>query len=179
MKTITVNIPAAEFDYILKDCQETESTGDPMSAMCSVDPAYGLANFLNSSSNKQVVFDLSAIKITLLQDTTHGKITSVIDNTGRSWYRYDPTSGYVDNDQATFMAEFAGKTYKIVVNLVVSLQVNENPLTDEQTPVCPPPTLTKVNGKSVSGALGSDINVSLTDREELLAIRLGGQTTPT
>jgi hypothetical protein len=51
------------------------------------------------------------------------------------------------------MAEFEGKVYKIVINLVVSLTVGESPLMEGEQPVCPPPKLIKVNGKPVSGSL--------------------------
>jgi hypothetical protein len=145
-------------DYILNTCKETESTDDSMSAVHAVDPAYGLANFLNSQSNKQVVFDLASIKTTLLKGPTHGEITSGTTNYGRTAYSYDATPNYVGKDQAVFMAEFEGKRYKIVVNLVVSLQINENPLLAGQKPVCPPPTLIKVNGKPVSGSSSYDLN---------------------
>lgn len=149
-------------DFILQTCGETESTGDPSSAMHAVDPARMLANYLNSSSDKQVVFNLADINnVTLLQGTQYGKITSVVDNTGRSWYAYDPTPNYIGNDRAVFLAQFEGKVYKIVLNLVVSLQVNENPLTDEQTPVCPEPTLIKVT-KPSSGASGYGAGFDLT-----------------
>ena len=37
-----------------------------------------------------------------------------------------PVPDYVGNDNAVFMAEFEGKRYKIVVNLVVSMVIDEN-----------------------------------------------------
>ena len=103
-------------DYILQACGETESTGDPSSAMHAVDPAGMISNYMQGIYNRPV--ELSSIKnVTLLQDTRHGKITSVIDNTGRPWYRYDPEPGYLGNDRAVFLAEFEGKVYKIVVDM--------------------------------------------------------------
>ena len=66
-----------------------------------------------------------------------------------------PPPGYEGNDQATFMAEFEGKRYKIVVELHVW---NVEALSDDMS--CPEPTLIKVNGKPVSSDLGSDFNVS-------------------
>ncbi len=59
------------------------------------------------------------------------------------------------------MAEYQGKRYKIVVNIVVSPTVGESPLMEGQQPVCPPPKLIKVNGKPVSGSLGFDYSDSL------------------
>ena len=141
-------------DYLLTGCAETESTGDPKSAFHAVDPAGLLHNYLAPTYN----IDMATVKTTLLQDTTHGKITSVIDNTGRSWYRYDAEPNYVGNDRAVFLAEFEGKVYKIVINLVVSLTVGESPLMEGEQPVCPPPQLIKVNGKPVSGSSGYDLN---------------------
>ena len=152
-------------DYLLTGCKETESSGpigDPRSVFRAVSPGGMLANYLNSSSDKQVVFNLADIKnVTLLQDTQHGKITSVVNNTGRPWYRYDATPNYIGKDRAVFLAQFEGKVYKIVINLVVSLQVNENPLTDEQTPVCPEPTLIKVTKPSSGDSgFGAGYNLS-------------------
>ena len=137
-------------DYILNKCKETESTGDPSSAMRTVDPAYMLKNFLYTYSKGKQIADLVAIKTTLLQDTSHGKITSVVDNTGRSWYAYDPTPNYVGNDKAVFQAEFEGKVYKIVLELRVFLMVNE------YEPTCPPPKLIKVK-KPSTGSSGYDL----------------------
>jgi hypothetical protein len=145
-------------DYILKDCQETESTGDPRSAMRGVDPAYGLANYLNSHSSKQVVFDLASIKTTLLQGTKHGELVAGTSNYGRTVYGYDPIPEYVGNDQAVFMAEFEGKRYKIVIDLHVFWTVGEN---DPSATSCPKPQLIKANGKPVSGSSGYDSGYSL------------------
>jgi hypothetical protein len=146
-------------DYLLKECQQIESTGDPRSAGRAVDPAYMLKNFLQHRDGHLV--DLASIKTTLLQGTTHGKITTEVDNTGLTFYGYDPIPNYVGNDRAVFMAEFEGKVYKIVINLVVSLTVGESPLMEGEQPVCPPPKLIKVNGKPVSGSLGFDSSYSL------------------
>jgi hypothetical protein len=137
-------------DYILQTCGETESTGDPRSAMHAVDPAGMIRNYMQGIYNRPV--ELSSItNITLLQNTSHGKITSVIDNTGRSWYRYDPTPNYVGNDKAVFQAEYEGKVYKIVLELRVFLMVNE------YEPTCPQPKLIKVK-KPSTGSSGYDLN---------------------
>ena len=147
---------ATQTDYIFATCKETESTGDPSSAMRTVDPAGMLKVYLQAKEGRRI--ESSAVRnIAILQNTTHGKISSVIDNTGRPWYAYDPTPDYIGNDKAVFQAEFEGKVYKIVLELHVFIGVDEN------NPTCPEPTLIKVNGKPVSGALGSDINVSVMD----------------
>jgi hypothetical protein len=142
-------------DYILNDCQETASTSDPSSAVRAVDPAYMLKNYLYSSTNGKIIADLATIKTTLLQGTVHGKITSVIDNTGRSWYHYDPPSNYVGNDKAVFLAQFEGKAYKIVLEL----HVFEGPATpgDFGQSTCTTPKLIKVNQPS-SGFNSYNIN---------------------
>lgn len=136
-------------DYILKECQETESMGDPRSAMRGVDPAYMLKNYIQNRDDHYV--DLASIKTTLLEGTTHGEITTEVDNTGRTSYGYDPVPEYIGKDRAVFMAEFEGKRYKIVVNLVVSLGVDEN------SPQCPEPQLIKVK-KSAPNSSGNDLN---------------------
>jgi hypothetical protein len=143
-------------DYVLKDCMETINGGDPRSAMRAVDPAGMLAVYFEQYKGAKFI-DLANIKTILLDGTAHGKITSVVDNTGRTWYRYDAELGYEGEDNAVFIAEYQGMRYKIVVEIKVSTEVDEN------SPQCPPPKLIKVNRKPVSGALGSDINVSILD----------------
>jgi hypothetical protein len=128
-------------DYILKQCQETESTGDPRSAMRGVDPAGWLAVYIGNREHRDIYGHqtaMAAIKTTLLEDTVHGKITSEVDNTGRTSYGYDPIPNYVGKDRVVFMAEFEGKRYKIEIELRVFLGVDEN------NPTCPEPTLIKV-----------------------------------
>lgn len=136
-------------DYILNYCKETESTGDSRSAMRAVDPAYMLKNYFQIRDFKgNRIVELDDIKnVTLLQGTQHGEIASKTTNYGRTTFRYHPTPDYVGNDRAVFQAEYQGKVYKIVVELVVSLTVGESPLMEGEAPVCPPPKLIKVNSK--------------------------------
>lgn len=139
-------------DYVVNMCKETESTGDPSSAMRTVDPAGMLAVFIEKHSQRLIDAATEAtIKTTLLQGTTHGKISSVIDNTGRPWYAYDAEPNYIGNDRAIFLAEFEGKVYKIVLELHVFTWVNEKIPSS-----CPPPQLIKVTKpiKPSSGASG-------------------------
>ena len=141
-------------DFILTGCSETQSTGDPRSAFRGVDPAGGLVMYLQNRDHRAIDLATRAtIKPILLEGTTHGKITAGVDNLGHIGYRYDPIPNYVGSDKAVFMAEFEGKVYKIVINLVVTLTVGESPLMEGEDPVCPEPTLIKVNGKPVSGSL--------------------------
>jgi hypothetical protein len=136
-------------DYILNECQETVSIGNPRSAMRAVDPAGMLWIYMQNRENRAI--EQSAFKnIALLEDTTHGKITSVIDNTGRTWYRYDAEPEYVGEDGAVFMAEYQGVRYKIVVQLKVSIAW------DEDFPECPEPQLIKVK-KHSTGSSGYDM----------------------
>lgn len=139
-------------DFILNDCQETESTGDPQSAMRAVDPAYMLKNYLYASTSGKVIADLAAIKTMLLIGTQHGKIFSEVDNTGLTSYHYDAEPNYIGNDRAVFLAEFEGKVYKIVLELHVFTTVGEN----SGTSTCPEPQLIKVTkpAKPSSGASG-------------------------
>ena len=146
--TLAAGGSAQQPDYILKVCQETESTGDPRSAMRGVDPAGWLAVYLGNRSDRDIYGDsatLASIKTTLLEGTKHGEITAEVDNTGRTSYGYDPVPEYVGKDRAVFMAEFEGKRYKIVIDLRVFIMVNE------YKPVCPQPQLIKVK-KPASGS---------------------------
>jgi hypothetical protein len=165
-------------NYLLTGCAEIESTG-PSSAGRAVSPAGLLSNYLNNNSEKQIVFNLTDIKnITLLQGTTHGKIITEVDNTGLTSYGYVPEPNYVGNDKAVFMAEFKGKVYKIVINFVVSLHVGESPLMEGEQPVCPEPTLIKLNPKPALGSLGIDLGAITVTVADLPNAAVG-QTTGT
>ena len=139
-------------DYLLKVCQETESTGDPTSAMRSVDPAYMLKNYIQNRDDRDV--DLASIKTTLLEGTTHGKIFAEVDNVGLTSYHYDPEPEYQGKDSAAFMAEFEGKTYKVMINIVVVLVVDQN---SSQCPN-PEPELIKIKSKPASRTSGYNLN---------------------
>jgi hypothetical protein len=76
------------------------------------------------------------------------------------YYEYRSEPGYEGNDRVVFMAEFEGKRYKIVIDLIVGMVIDEN------SPQCPPPKLIKVT-KPSSGSSGIDsgsIFVSLAPR---------------
>lgn len=155
-------------DFILKYCSETESSGDSWSAMRVVDPAFMLKNYLERhDKTRTLVIDLASIKTKMLEGTTHGNIFAEVDNKGLTSYHYDPVPAYEGKDRAVFMAEFEGKRYKIVVDLVVSLVVNEN------DPVCPPPKLIKVNGKPVSSSSGYDLNAISVTFADLVGAAVG------
>jgi hypothetical protein len=137
-------VAATQPDYILQTCGETESTGDPRSAMRAVDPAYMLKNYLYLSSNGKIIADLASIRTTLLQGTQHGNLLSSLSNTGRTTFHYDATPDYLGNDKAIFMAEFEGKVYKIALELHVFNYTAPGNFGDS---TCPAPTLVKVNAR--------------------------------
>ena len=91
-----------------------------------------------------------AIKLTQLQATAHGKLIPQVTSTEGLSYTYESDPGYVGKDRAVFLAEFEGKRYKIVIDLVVSMVI------DERSPQCPPATLIKVT-KPTTGSLGVDL----------------------
>ena len=132
-------------------CTETQSAGDPTSAFRAVDPASYLKVYLESYVYHHYVDITGITNITLLEGTTHGKITTEVDNTGLTFFGYDAEPGYVGKDKAVFTAEYGGKQYKIVVELHVFTWVNE-----KLPSTCPQPQLIKVNGKPVSGSTGLD-----------------------
>lgn len=143
-------------DYLLTGCQQTESTGNPRSADRAVDPASLLSLFLQNRDHRAIdLATRASIKPILLEGTTHGNIVmfSNIANYGGTAFRYDPIPNYEGKDRAVFLAEFEGKVYKIVINIVVSPTVGESPLLPGEKPVCPPPKLIKVTQPS-SGASG-------------------------
>lgn len=127
-------------DYILKICHETEHA---TKALSSINPALGLASYLEHHGHKTI--DLATIKITLLEGPAHGKLAS-----GGLAYIYEPQAEYTGNDKAVFMAEFEGKLYKLVVELHVFPMVREN--------TCTPPKLLDVNVKRVGDSSDYDLN---------------------
>jgi hypothetical protein len=135
-----------QLGYLLKTCKEL-----PKGAEDWTNPAAGLAVYLENHSNRNIYGDpsaLASIKITLLDAPKHGTFKS--DSTGQGYF-YAPEPGYLGNDKAVFMAEFEGKYYKIVANLIVAVHTNEN------VPLCPESTLIKLNPKPASGSLGIDL----------------------
>lgn len=117
---------APQPDFILNDCQGTASAKEfDGTALRAIDPGYALFNALNGLAGKQVVPALTSItNITLLEGPKHGGIVAGTSTSGRTAYRYDPIPDYVGEDRAVFMADYDGKHYKIVVNLKVSLGLN-------------------------------------------------------
>lgn len=128
-------------DYILKVCTETEHAIEPNSAMRIVNPAGMLRVFLQAKEGRRI--EPSAVRnIAILQNTSHGKITS--------GYAYDLEPEYLGDDRAVFLAEFEGKVYKIVVDIKVLYIVDDN------SNQCPEPQLIKVKKPSI-GSSGYDM----------------------
>ncbi len=157
-------------DFIFNQCQEIDHQKGPTSAFHVVDPAAMLSVYWASIGRK---LDLADIKVTLLQGSTHGKITSVIDNTGRSWYRYDPAPGYLGDDQAKFMADavYEGKHYRTMI--IVQIKVLES--VDEKSPSCPDPVMIKAP-KPSSGDSGFGTGYNLASVSVNFADLAGVQT---
>lgn len=130
-------------DFILNSCKETEHTQDgSISPFGGIHPAYMLSNYLASVGSNVKPED---IKVTLLSAPQHGKLNG---------YTYTPTPGYLGDDRASFMAEYKGKHYKIIVTIKVLVAVDEN------SPTCPSPELIKVNKnkKAISDASPYKLN---------------------
>lgn len=140
-------------DYLLKTCDEVPSAGGAITAMNMVDLAAWLVGELKKPQNgpqvltqSQLAALVASVKLTQLQGVKHGQLIPHSPN-GRVFYEYRSEPGYVGKDQAIFMAEFEGKHYKIIANVVVSMTINEN------DPQCPRPTLIKIT-KPSSGDSG-------------------------
>jgi hypothetical protein len=148
-------------DFILNSCKETEHTpNNPGSAWRTFDPAGHLSGYFASVGSQVKSED---IKVTLLSAPQHGKLNG---------YTYTPTPGYLGDDRASFMAEYKGKHYQIIVTIKVLVAVDEN------SPTCPSPELIKVNKnkKAISDASPYQLN-SFTVAFDDLTGGAVGQTT--
>ena len=171
MAQATASGATTQPDYLLKTCEEVPSVGGIVTAMNLVDPAGSLAANIGNRDHRWIDSDtVATIKITQLQGTTHGKLILdekagkystpvgtpdgkiIYQETGaaRVSYIYESKPGYVGKDKAVFLAEFEGKRYKIVIDLVVSTVIDEN------SPQCPPTKLIKVS-KPTTGSSGIDL----------------------
>ena len=133
-------------DYLLKTCDEVPSAGGAITAMNMVDPAGWLVGTVLTKNGRQVSAQegeilIATVKLTQLQGVTHGQLIPQSPD-GRVFYEYRSEPGYVGKDQAIFMAEFEGKRYKIIANVIVSMAINEN------APQCPEPTLIEITKPS-------------------------------
>ena len=115
---------------------------------------------------------MNTFKVTLLESPIHGKLVAHTAGSERVYYMYfinDAESGYRGVDKAVFLAEFEGKTYKIVVKMTVAPVPGFG-----NDSLCPAPTLIKINGKPVSGSSGYDSGYDLSSISVTFADLLGG-----
>ena len=135
-------------DYILKDCQEFPNPIAEGSAEHGIAPALALANYYETYFKRNV--DVDAIHTSILVEPKHGAIYSLEKmNTYGDLYSYDPKAGFFGEDKVVFQAEFGGKTYKIVMKLMVIRG---------EGGACTEPRLIKVSGSTQQGFISSGIN---------------------
>jgi hypothetical protein len=144
-------VTATHPDYLLKTCEEKPSAGGSITAMNMVAPADSLVGELVNRSGRSITNDafmamVAAVKLTQLQGATHGKLIPQPPASGRVYYEYRSDPGYEGDDRTVFMAEFEGKRYKIVIDLIVSMVIDEN------SPQCPQPKLIKVTKPSAGSS---------------------------
>ncbi len=152
-------------DFLLKLCVEVPTAGGSLTAMNAVDPAGMLAAQLGNRTNRYIDSATeTTININLMEGTKRGKLNPKTSGSGKVYYVYESNPGYLGRDKAVFMADFEGKRYQVVVNIVVSAQVIENPPTSAMTPVCPNPTLIRVKHNAQSGAPTAGAMLGLTRR---------------
>jgi hypothetical protein len=143
--------PAMQPDYILHGCQAVSSSESesPESAERGIDPALVLALYISRRdyATGDHTDDLrAAVKNPiLLEGPKHGRI-HVVDEKGYGRvFRYEPVPNYEGKDSVSFMVEFKGNYYKIVIELVVV------EMTDIHVDECPSlPRLIKVNDELIS-----------------------------
>ncbi len=139
-------------DYLLKACDEVPSMGDLTTAMNAVNPL-GMLRIALQNRDDRFIDPASIVNVTIdiIEDTAHGKLIPKSTGTGKAYFMYQPDAEYIGKDRVIFMVEFESNHYKIVVDLIVSLGVDEN------SPQCPDIQLIKVK-KPISGSLGNDLN---------------------
>src|SRR6266581_3181205 len=145
-------------DYLLKTCMEVSSSTASRAVPNLVDAAGMLVVHIGNREHRYIDPATAIVRLTLLENAKHGELLPKTSGSGRVSYTYSSKPGYLGKDEAVFLAEFQGKRYKVVVNLVVSKDLVENPLTSDMTPVCPEPQLIKLKSKPSSGSPGYDLN---------------------
>lgn len=133
-----------KFDFQLNTCQVTHQE-EAQSAMRGVDPAgmlwYALSTTGNAKERRLAQSGvLKESKVSLLTNAKHGNLFPEVDTEGLTSFHYDPNPGFVGDDQATFLAEYAGKRYKIILKL----KVFAGPV-DDRFAICPSPTLIRLS----------------------------------
>jgi hypothetical protein len=127
-------------DYVLKVCQEIESTGEFRSAMHTVDPKGFLAVFMGNRAGYEI--DPSEVNNPIqLEAPKHGSLVGVIGDADYKFFYYDPIRDYDGVERAVFQVEYQGKIYSVDFELRVAKGVSENsPQCPERNPVLLPAT---------------------------------------
>lgn len=137
------------FDYMLKDCWETEPVKPGINdGLRGGSAASQLRNYYQSYGRK---IDTSLIKVELLETAKNGDLQfKQIEEKGKysSGFLYFPKPGYLGKDQVIFSAEYAGKRYKIVLDIVVSQAIVET-----GPPTCPEPQLIRLKKPAKASGL--------------------------
>ena len=112
-----------KIDYVLTSCEEYNDIPEESERAgyytSQVSPEVAFATYFDARRKSEV--DLSALRITLLEEPKHGDfyVTPKLGPGGNDYYSYFPKVGYFGRDKAVFLAQYAGKTYKIVMTLQV------------------------------------------------------------
>ena len=157
--TYLVTTAARSADYLLNTCREGSVTSKVSpSKMDPISPSGELIGKLLNLSGESLRYEEidtreAAVRLDLLEAPTHGKLILQPQHKGIVYYQYQAEPGYMGNDSLVFMAEFAGKYYKIVYNLIVDKGIDDN------NPLCPPETpLIKLESKPASRSTGYNLN---------------------
>jgi hypothetical protein len=120
-----------------------------------VDIASAVVIELGNREHRDIDPYTAITKVTLLETTKQGKLIQKTTKNGKVYFIYEPVRDFEGKDKATFMVEFAGKRYKVILTLEVSRLVDNN------APLCPETELIKVT-KPSSGINGYNLNYVLT-----------------
>ena len=140
-------------DYLVKMCDE-KSSAEEKNTSNFVTPAEMVIVQIGNKEHRYIDRSTAISQTTLIKTTEHGKLVQETTKNGKVFFTYEPELDYVGKDKATFMVEYAGKRYKVILTLEVSTLVDNN------TPLCPEPQFIKVT-KPSSGFNGYNLNYVL------------------
>ncbi|MDR0439665.1 MAG: hypothetical protein LBI59_01580 [Candidatus Accumulibacter sp.] len=125
-------------DYVLKVCQEIQSTGEFRSAMHSIVPQ----DFLRIFMKRQMGYTIDPSEFgdpILLEAPKHGSLVGVIGDANYKFFYYDPIPEYDGVENAAFQIEYQGKVYQVDFDLRIAKGVAENsPQCPEENPILLP-----------------------------------------
>ena len=117
-----------KFDYLLKSCKEMPSGLSVGSVISMIGPSYVLSEHFRVYKGRDI--DQRLIKETLIEKPKHGEIKLIYESEHNSLgsLHYIPFKlgdrngnvGYEGKDRAVYLLEFAGKRYKLILNLIVT-----------------------------------------------------------